>query len=272
MVVDLPPAADGGGRVPVREGVASPELLVVDSMAALDLASAGSRPLPRPARSPASPLPAVTLQPTDAKGNARRRSARNARLDRWPSRDGAGGGSGSACNRSGRCMEGPNARSASRTSRRPGRNCPVRPLKELQLARHPLVRAAQARQAQVPKHSLDGAHGQASLVNPLEPQAEPRRPIAELTPNVPNQRKQLLRSEPVGTPAGIGRHQSGHAALAPAVPPATDRRGADAWYRWPPDALNPPEYPGGLCARGSRRRTKQFSTPAAAGSGRARTS
>ena len=125
---------------------------------------------------------------------------------------------------------GLNARSAARASLRLGSNCPVPPLKKLHLARPPLVSPETLARGSPwpgdPGETAAAAGGSA----PPHRRTRSRRACssAEAAPLRPAEHAGGDGAAPV----------SGHAALAPAVPPAAEGRGAGAWHRWPADTLN----------------------------------
>jgi hypothetical protein len=60
-------------------------------------------------------------------------------------------------------------------------------LKEPHLARHPLARPSQARQADIPNDPLDRAHGHPNVVNTPEPKLRALGAVLELATSLANQ-------------------------------------------------------------------------------------
>src|SRR5262249_55666664 len=90
-------------------------------------------------------------------------------------------------------------------------------LKELHLPRHPLAGAPQARQADIPKDSLDCADRHPDLVNAPQPELGALGAILELAARLADQLDDSPRDSPAAAPR-VSRHEALHRILPPAHP------------------------------------------------------
>jgi len=95
------------------------------------------------------------------------------------------------------------------------------------LAGFPLAGPAQPRHPNVPKHTLNRAHGEPNPMHALQPEARTSCPVAELLAGVADQLERRGRHLASPMPR-IGRHQPLDTTAPPALPPPTNRPSTDS--------------------------------------------